>query len=494
MIKVFKKLFRQSAVYSFGGILDKGISFLLLPFYTAYLTTAEFGIVGIMTVLIQLAVPLVKAPVSNGFVRYYYSHEISGDRKVLFFNGLFFIVVQLLVLSFLLLFGNKFFASLLLDDENLDYIVTIYAIILFFLPVKQYLLSLLRIQQKSGLYFIVSVSRAVISAAVTLYLLIVVKMGVMAVVYGQLLRACFDLVILFPYLLKNIAIRIDIKSLKPLLKYGYPLILTAVSLYFMQSSDRFIMKMHWSLDDLGIYSFAFRFGMIINIALATPVKYALNPIIFKMEGDNQDVNPFISRSTNYFFFIALLFWLVLSVFSKELVYLIAQSKDFYKAWKIVPVVALISVMNGGKDFFGKGIAMASKTQYSAAAFVMGAVLNVILNLLFIPFWNIYGAVAATLLSFLFLAGLNIHYSGRFYNLKFNLRLIAITILISFMIFGISLFANSLPLIFSIPLKGLLILVFPLILYYGGFFKPEEKSYIRQMLMKVSKGSMPFSVK
>jgi O-antigen/teichoic acid export membrane protein len=185
-------------------------------------------------------------------------------------------------------------------------------------------------------------------------------------------------------------------------------------------------------------------------------------------------------------------WLILALFSKELVHLIAQNKDYYEAWKIVPIIAMISVMNGGKDFFGKGMVMASKSRHIAGIFLIAAAANVILNLLFIPVWNVYGAAAATLISFFLLSGLNIYYSNKFYHLKFNFGLLGRVALVAFIIYGISFFVTPLQMFYSIPLKLVLVLIFPLVIYYGGVFSHKEKMYAHEFVSNIKKGCLPFS--
>ena len=60
MVEEIKKLLRHTSVYGLGNILNKAVGFLLIPFYTHYLTTADYGTLE----LLDLSAALVGLPLA----------------------------------------------------------------------------------------------------------------------------------------------------------------------------------------------------------------------------------------------------------------------------------------------------------------------------------------------------------------------------------------------------------------------------------------------
>ena len=117
--------------------------------------------------------------------------------------------------------------------------------------------------------------------------------------------------------------------------------------------------------------------------------------------------------------------------------------------------------------------------------IFGALVNIGLNFILIPYWGILGAAYATLISFLVLNGIRIYYSAKFYDLHFEMsRLIHIT-LAGVALFTLSLFiAYTGSLATDLSLKFIILLFFPLVIFMTGFFKPRVKKQMQKNSNKI----------
>jgi O-antigen/teichoic acid export membrane protein len=95
-MKRIKKLIHLSGIYSLGNLVEKGTSFFLIPIYTTYLGTADYGIIGILAVTTGLITKLFFPPVNQGFVRHYYAPEFKNKQGLLLFNCLLFLAFGVL--------------------------------------------------------------------------------------------------------------------------------------------------------------------------------------------------------------------------------------------------------------------------------------------------------------------------------------------------------------------------------------------------------------
>lgn len=484
MKKDFKQLISLGSVYSLGSVMQKALSFAFIPIYTTFLTTKDYGIVAMMSVTVGLIGPFIRVPAASGFVRHYYTPGYEEKRKEMFFNCVLYVLIQSALFAILFYCANHFFAKLILNDPKLNHIVKIYAFILLGSPVNELIISLLRIQKKAKLCIFVNLSKLILSAGLIIYLLTIKKMGVLALVYGNLFTTYYGILILSFYVFGNMKFRLNSKLMKPILSYGYPLVLSSLSLYLIEMGDRYVLRIYDSLSTVGLYSFAYRFAGVINIFLVIPLKYAVNPIIFEKEKKADELRKFISRVCTYYYIIAVLVCLFLSVFSRDVIQLMAKKKEFWVAWIIVPVIAYSYVHYGLRDLFGKGMVMAKKSVHAGGIYVVAAVINLGLNFLLIPYFGVMGAAFATLSSYLCLGVLSAYYSFKFYNLKFELkRLLQITG-VGAGVYLLSLWLNYHSLFVSIPLKLCLIIAFPFILYFAGIFTEDEKIHMRNSIRRI----------
>ena len=101
-----KDLAKNTLIITIGRISTQFITFLLLPLYTALLTTEEYGTVDLITTLVQLFIPIVSLMIDQGVFRYLLSSENENTKKEVISNAFFlllglnfvFIIIYLLLL------------------------------------------------------------------------------------------------------------------------------------------------------------------------------------------------------------------------------------------------------------------------------------------------------------------------------------------------------------------------------------------------------------
>lgn len=482
MNKDFKKLISLGSIYSFGNISEKALSFFLIPIYTAFLSIQDYGIVGLMSISVGLFSRFVSSPIDSAFVRFYYNPEYKDKNGVLLFNLFLLTLLKTTCVAFIFWRISEYLAGVLLNDRTLVYIVKIYALILLLSPFSSLFQALLRLLEKAKYFVFISISRLLLSTCLILYLLIILKMGVLALILGNLFNLVFTVIMTLPVFIKRSTFKLSPALLVPPLKYAYPLLLSGYSNFLIQSGDRYVLRIFNSVSTVGLYSFGYKFASIINIALVTPIKLALSPIVLKQEDDPKAVKHFLRKGATYFYLVGILVCLILSLFSLEVLMLLAKKEEFWRCWVIVPIIGFSYVQHGLGNFVGSGMMMMKKSHHFSGIVLASAVVNIGLNFLFVPRWGILGAAFATMISYIVWNFLKAYYSAKFYDLHFEAgRLLHITI-IGFGLYGMSLIvANSSSLAYNIPIKFLLLLCYPLMLFLTGFFNEDEKDYMRKLV-------------
>ena len=487
IIDHIKRTIQLGSIYSIGSISQGALFVLLFPIYTSFLSPQDFGIIGLMSITVSLLTRFVSSPLNSAFTRFYYAPEYREKSGILLFN--LFLWALLIITCFAVIFWriSEYLAGVLLQDRNLAHLLKIYALILFLQPFSSLFLCLLRMLERAKYFVFTSISSLLLSAGLTLYLLTVLKKGVLALIVGNLLSLIVTIIMVLPVFIKKSTFRLSRSTLIPPLKYAYPLLLSEYSNLLIQSGDRYVLRIFNSVSTVGLYSFGYQIAGILQTALVTPLKQALQPVVLKQEEDPEAIRHLLRMGATYFYLIGCAACLLISLFSREILMLFARKEVFWAAWVIVPTITYSYVQHGLGNFVGWGMGLMKKSFHVSGIVLVAALVNIGLNFLFIPQWGMLGAAFATILSYIVWNFLKAYYSAKFYDLHFEVgRLLHITG-IGFGLYGLSLLvANNRGIGTDVALKLLFFFGYPLILWGTGFFSEGEKEYLLKPVNRLKK--------
>jgi O-antigen/teichoic acid export membrane protein len=218
----------------------------------------------------------------------------------------------------------------------------------------------------------------------------------------------------------------------------------------------------------------------MRVLIIGPFTTAWAPFLWSVS-KKDNAKEIYSKILTYFFLVSMFVALGLSSLSKEVITIMTTS-SYHDAYLIVPIIALSYVLYGCYFILFVGINLKKKTKYQPFIVGFGAIINLILNFLFIPKYGMYGAAIATLISYLTLPITTHFISKKIYPIEYEwIRLIKI-FLISLFIFIICLLISIDSVIISGFIKTILIIVsYPSLLYIFRFFRKDEKEKIKQLI-------------
>src|ERR687885_1050695 len=77
-----KRLAKHSAIYGLGGLVSRILAVLLLPLYTSYLTTADYGKIETLVAASTVLVIVLRLGISSAFFRFYFDSPDPERRLV----------------------------------------------------------------------------------------------------------------------------------------------------------------------------------------------------------------------------------------------------------------------------------------------------------------------------------------------------------------------------------------------------------------------------
>ncbi|MCH8013063.1 MAG: oligosaccharide flippase family protein [Candidatus Marinimicrobia bacterium] len=425
-----KDIGKQTALYGFGNVLSKFAAFFLIPVYTRYLSTLEVGVLALLEMAEFILITLLPMGMINALWRYLPSADQLEKRRTVataFWGtlGIGFIILILLILN------RHGFASVLSLGESGAIFFLIMSCNVFLFVGSQFILWMMQYDQKPVQYMVISLAKFIGILSFTIYFVIGLEKGI----YGVLISKTIVLGMLFIvssiYVLKTAFIAPRISMLVKMLRYGAPLILVAFVTPVLTFSDRYFLKMFVSLEQIAIYSIAYKFGMLINMLLVVPLQRGWSPMMYRM-GIGKDSQVIHKDILFYYAFIGSLLFLTITFFAESILR-VFTTDEYLPGVKYIPWVAFAYLVNGFRSFFVAGAALKDKTKSIGKAGFFSIVANLLLNYFLIRQYGVIGAAWSTAISYLLLVLLVFNASQKAIHIDWGLqrlfKLMAITLVL-----------------------------------------------------------------
>ena len=472
MFQTFKNFLKHSFVYSISNVAVKASGIILLPIYTKYFTVEEFGRLGLILAIIIILTQVVVLGQGQSILRFNTSRNRDWSEKSILFSLTILVFIACIIFILISQVSLLPLANLLGDPKDYESSLQIAIYIVSVSVINNLFQNKLRADERSVFYTVLNIIKLVVLMLLTIYLVAEKQIGINGVLLGQLASEVAAFLILIPVMIKQMDIKFNINIISTSLKFGIPLIFSALSMTLLNISDRFLIKFLANEQALGLYELGYRVAGILNMFFIMPLSLTLLPIAYKIYNQPGD-KQYYKKIMTYVTFLLMWGGLFLAVYSKEIVSLFSSNDSFIPAAEVVPIIILSYVFVGMSMVSSLGMYLSSRTIYIAVITIVSAVVNIGLNFILIPVYGIMGAAINTLIAFVLLYFLFLVVSNHVYRIEFeNIKIFSL-IIIGSAIFSITYIVKIDSLWPGIIFKLLLVITFPLILYLISFYDPGE---------------------
>lgn len=429
-----KYLLKNIGFLTVSNFSTKLLSFFLLPLYTTILTTSEYGTYDIINTTVSLLVPIVTIDIVDATLRFSMDKTVS-QREVLTISFKYYFIGTIGIL--VLLYINHFFSIMAIIKKYEAYLI------LFYLgyALSGILSAFARGQNCVKEAAIASGIGSAFTIVLNVLFLAVLKKGLDGYFLATILGLALQIGYLF-YCLKcwrHLDLKIKRFSLeKRMISYSRPLIVNNVAWWVNNASDRYIVTYFCGLEINGIYSLGYKIPTILNLTQSIfQQAWMLSAV---KESNGQDSDKFFSeayRMYNFFLVGVCLLILLLNRYIANLLY----AEEFYEAWKYVPYLSIGFIFMGGSNFIGGIFQALKKPQIIACSTFVGAIVNLILDIMLTPFIGAMGAALATSISYVVVWGVRIWTVKKFRNLYINLYRDCLVYLLLYLIAVLQIYFN-----------------------------------------------------
>lgn len=425
----YKLFVQRIGLVGISNILVSLSGLILVILLTKNFSVQDYGMwvqIGALTALVPL---LATLGMDHAMSRYLASVEKKEKIQEAFYSITGLVTVVSLILCFILFLFSNMIAATLFND-NVTIAITL-PLIAFFGCLNLVNFSFFRAFQKMKLYSIFSLLSPYLTVVMIAY---VVKtgLGIVEAVFGLFIIQLILFIATSTLIILDIGFKIPgFNDTRKYLAFGIPLIPSNLSSWMVDLSDRLIIGIMLGTAFVGYYSPGYTLGSTIFL-LALPFGIILTPLLSSYYDQNQldQVKTVLRYSLKYFLLIAIPAFFFLSLLSKPILLILTTPEIAQNGYIITPFVALSMLLFGIYGIIGHIFIINEKTRFIGKIWVIAAILNIVLNIIFIPQFGIIAAAVMTLIAYTFTFALTWFYSRKYLDFEFESLFILKSILAS----------------------------------------------------------------
>jgi O-antigen/teichoic acid export membrane protein len=468
---------RHSAIYGLGNVLAKALGFLMLPVYTRFLNTTDYGVLEILDLSMSLIGMFLNMGITASVLRSYAAAPTEREKNETISTAFWFLALVAAVTVGLFWCIVRPLSAMIFGPK----VPFLYLMLSFLAFAFGFVATLprtyLRALDASGIFVALDTAALFLMLCLNILFIAILKVGLIGILLSSLLVAALQAVILSWWMLRKVGFGYQGNCLRAMLAFGGPLVLSNMSLFTLNFSDRFFLQHLRSLDVVGIYAVGYKFGYMLNYLLVQPFFVMWQARMFAIYA-LADHKVIFERLFTLYALMLIYAGLALAMLSPEIVRVMV-APNFAACQTIIPIVALAYVFYGIGYYVQVGMYVTGKTWLIGAVGGACAVVNLALNYGLIRFYGMLGAAWATLISFLAIMLASYWIGNRVLPLSLRIGKVGLAFAVALGLYGLSWYPAPFGIVVIVGIKVLLLALFPIAVWKFGILSPDERQMIAE---------------
>lgn len=411
------ELLKNTIIIFLGKFSTQFLSFFLLPLYTSYLNTADYGTVDLILTYITLLVPVITLQLENGTFRYLIDARENEKKisSVLKSSGSLLIVFSLIF--------SVLYACVTLFLKFKYYYIVIFSILLTMWA--NYLLQVTRGLGKNSVYSVASFVTGMLNFASNMILIMVLKKGAQSILYSNIIAnlVCSIFLIIKLKIWKLSKSGSNDENLKKeLIKYSWPLVPNSICWWLINASDRTIVSVIMGVGMNGIYAISTKFSTIISSMLTIFGLSWTESASIHINDEDRDVFFTEINTTIIQLFSSLCIGLIAFM---PFIFTIFINKQYHEAYLYVPINILATFFNCLISVYSAIYIAKKMTKQVALTSAGAAFINIVVDFSLIKYIGLFAASISTVLAYMIMAIYRSFDLRKYVKIKYDLKLILI---------------------------------------------------------------------
>lgn len=468
-------------VFGLSGVVNRALSFMLIPFYTNHIGPNQYGVLGLMMIIYSMIPVVLKMGLGNALLRSWYDYP-DDERPVLATTVFTFLMATTIPLLALLFLATGKASVWLFESSDYTYHLRVICLLSFLEVFNVVPDALLRINSASVKYSLCQTVGFFCQLTTSLYLVVYANRGIQGVLLGNLAGAIVENSLMFALTVRQLRWGFNLKELRVMLNFGTPLIFGRLAASCFQWIDRFFIKEYANLKQVGLYTLGNQLTTPINLLITTPFSMIWPNMQFSTMQD-KDAKEYYARMLTYVTFASTMLALPLAILIEDVLRIFASPK-YGETATIVPWLAASAVLDIANPVLSVGVSLKRKSYLSPVIVVSSALINIGLNFLLIPSMGMKGAAIATFLSYIAMCIIRYQISNRLMPVEYEWGRLAKITVVSLLLYGLSRGIVIAHPIVSFMARLPLTLILPIILIPLGFYDTKEQQQVKLLIKEL----------
>ena len=380
-------------------LLGRMAGFLLLPVYTRYLKPADYGVLEIVDLTMFMLAAVIGVGIAGDALFYFHARLEDGIARRRAVQTVLLAAIGISATGAVLvqLFAPLLSAWFFRTDVYVP-ALRIAALAFLFGPPTDAFLCYIRAVEKTVAFMVFSLLRLVASIVLNVVLLAYFNLGLYAILVSNLVVSALICVTLAIYSMRLMSgwAGADWQILRKVVHYSSPIGIASISMLLVHYGDRFFLSRYCSLADIGIYALGYKLGMALSY-LNSPFQMFWRSQVYTIIDDKNGDEIFV----RVFCYLEILFVSAafgLALFAIPLIRALSTSA-FWGAAAYVPWLAGAYALSALEYQMQSALLVSAKTKKIMLSTLTGVTVCVITYAIAIPLYGVWGAVAATCLTF-----------------------------------------------------------------------------------------------
>ena len=412
-----KKLAGQTVWYGLSSIAARFLFYLLTPYFTNKLSVAGYGDMSILYAAIPFLNVIFTYGIETAFFRFATKDEYKKD---IYSTATISILCSTFLLTSILIFFRSSIAHLLRLDNHPEFI-TYSAIIIALDTLATLPFAKLRLDQRPRKYALIRLSTIILQIVIIYFLVsvcprIAVKnpygfiatfykpnYGVGYIIIANLCASLFALVLLHKEFF-SFEFKFNRKVWIVMIIYSMPLIIAGFGGMINETFDRIMLSwlapvsnVEAAKDQVAIYSACYKLSILITLFIQA-FRMGAEPFFFK-QAEGANPQKVYARVMKFFVITITIMFLVVAMYIDLWKYFLstdpAKLKIYWTGLKVVPILLLANMFLGIYYNLSIWYKLTHKTIAGAYITLIGAVVTLAINFIFIPYFGYMACAWAT---------------------------------------------------------------------------------------------------
>ncbi len=429
-MSTLKRFFKDTIIYGIASVLPRVITILLVKLKTNVFASETFAVDVIYYVYAAYLNVILTYGMETAFFRFFTKEKekgkiISTTFISLLVTTLLFLILGLYFsenLSVFFGFSNSLFLELLIATIFFDTLVVI--------P-----FAYLRVSNRPIRFSFYKIGNVIILAFFVVFFLWIVPKyrinlpstliknfgnapQVIYVFFAGFIASLMTFIMMLPILFK-FKLAFDKQIFKNLLHYGLPIMVGGLAYVTNENLDKILLKNYIGDSEMGVYAACYKLGVFMTLFI-TAFRMGAEPFFFN-HADKKNAKKTYATILTYFTIFGAVFMFVIVAYISLFAKIVISREEYLQALNIVPIILLANLMLGIYHNLSIWYKLTDKTKYGMYISVFGAIITIVLNLIFIPIYGYLASAWATLFVYTLMTFISYLFGKKHYPVPYDFK-------------------------------------------------------------------------